>query len=101
MAQPEPDGERHSRYVQIYQIVAQTVLGVVGVGGYIALIAFVIFHSGEWTTFQQIQVAGALGFLSGTIVASVYGYAFGSSFGSQNKDAALADAARRNDQPQQ
>ena len=77
------------RAVQVYQIIAQTILGVLGVGGYVLIVILVITHQGEWTSFQQNQIASVLSFLAGTIVAGVFGYAFGSSFGSMSKDAAM------------
>jgi len=81
--------------LQLYQIAAQTILGALGVGGYIGLVATVILHTGEWTSFQQNQIAAALGFLAGTIVAGVFGYAFGSSFGSMSKDAQIANNGKQ------
>lgn len=95
MSDETPVKTRTHFALQIYQIAAQTILGVVGVISYAYLISTVIFHQGEWTVFQQTQIAGSLGFLAGTIVAGVYGYVFGSSFGSMSKDAQM----ERNNKP--
>ena len=91
MTEEEPLSRKHKYLIllQGYQIIAQTVLGVVGVSGYIFIMYIVISKTGEWTQFQQISISGALGFLAGTIVSGIYGYVFGSSFGSMSKDALL------------
>lgn len=77
----------HSLALQKYQIISQTTLGIVGVFGYMAILAIVILRVTPWTSFQENQVASALGFLAGTIVGGIYQYAFGSSFGSMAKNA--------------
>jgi hypothetical protein len=94
----EPNGPANasaSLPVERAQIISQTVLGIVGVVGYMTLIALVILHSSPWTPFQENQISAAIGFLAGTIVAGIYNYAFGSSFGSALKDA----QRRREDRP--
>jgi hypothetical protein len=92
---PANNGARPPTAVQIYQIIAQTVLGGIGVGGYIAIVLLIILHTGEWTVFQQNQVSGVLQFLAGTIVGGVFNYAFGSSFGSMAKDSLRRDEEKR------
>lgn len=91
MAEEEPLSRKHKYMIllQGYQIIAQTVLGIVGVTGYILILYVVITKDGEWSQFQQIAISGAMGFLAGTIVSGIYGYVFGSSFGSMSKDALL------------
>ena len=72
--------------LQRYQIFSQTILGIVGIAGYAVVLALVIGRQTPWSSFQENQIASALGFLAGSIVGGIFSFAFGSSFSSMAKN---------------
>lgn len=78
-----------SSAVQPYLILGAAAVSIISVLGYMVLVALVILHQGEWTQFQQVQIAGAISFLAGTCVGTVVSYWVGSSAGSMAKNAMM------------
>jgi hypothetical protein len=64
----------------------QNILAFVGVIGFFVIAAFVLSHGLSEMSSQSSFIVGNLTGIAGTIVMAIYGYYFGSSIGSRNKE---------------
>lgn len=75
-----------------------SILAVMGLAIYGAVIAVILFH--PIPVENREVVAGAVGFIGGTLVGSAFAFYFGSSKGASTKDATIATmAANANGDP--
>jgi hypothetical protein len=96
----EIDDRKSARAAEIERLKAgsknltQNVLSYLGVTAFFAMVGYILSHGLGHMTTEESFIIGNLTGLAGAIAKDIYGYYFGSSIGSRNKEILMGENKR-------